>query len=75
MSQQQVLSESVSKALKLTGGKEPSETARFVSMADQFFVAVNYVHGLHAHKPFQMPYTSSKDVRLMYTQNYIISKL
>ena len=37
----QVLSESVSKALKLTGGKEASETAKFVDMMDKFFDTMN----------------------------------
>ena len=63
----QVLSESVSKALQLTGGEEASETARFVGMMDRFFDAVNvhnYSHGVHSRKMFQMPYTSSKDWRL-----------
>ena len=35
----QVLSESVSKALQLTGGDEAVETARFVSMMDKLFDA------------------------------------
>ena len=63
----QVLSESVSKALKLTGGNEVSETARFVDMMDKFFDALNvhnYTEGVHKRKRFKMPYTSSKDMRL-----------
>ncbi len=67
----QVLSESVSKALELTGGEEASETARFIGMVDKFFDAVNvhnYTHGVHSRKTFQMPYTSGKDVRLKVPQ-------
>ena len=63
----QVLSESVSKAIRLTGGDEAIETAHFVGMMDKFFDAMNvhnYIHGIHARKPFQMPYRSSEDMRL-----------
>ena len=41
----QVLSESVSKALHLTGGEMASETAHFVGMVDHFFDCLN-VHKL-----------------------------
>ena len=57
----QVLSDSVSKGLLLVCGEEASETARFVSMADRFFDALNvhnYSHGVRSLKPFQLPYTS-----------------
>ena len=57
-----MLSESVSKALHLTGGEEASEIAHFVGMVDKFFACLNvhnYVHGIHKRKFFQMPYTSS----------------
>ena len=63
----QVLSDSVSKGLLLVCGEEASETARFVSMADRFFDALNvhnYSHGVRSLKPFQLPYTSSADMRL-----------
>ena len=33
----QVLSETVSKALQLTGGPEATETVRFISILDKFF--------------------------------------
>ena len=36
-----VLSESVSKALTLVGGEETSETAKFTSMLDKFYDALN----------------------------------
>ena len=63
----QVLSDSVSKALQLTGGEEASETAKFVGMVDKFFDALNvhnYTHGIHSRKRFRMPYTTGKDMRL-----------
>ena len=63
----EVLSESVSKALKLTRGSEVTETVKFVEYMDKFFDAVNvsnYVDGIHRRKPFQMPYLSDKDQRL-----------
>lgn len=44
----QVLSESVGKALLLTGLDEVTETARFVQMMDKFFDCLNvhnYTHG------------------------------
>lgn len=61
------MSETVSKGIKLTGGEEASETAHFVGMVDKFFDALNvhnYTHGVHSRKRFQMPYTSSEDMRL-----------
>lgn len=35
----QVLSESVSKGLRLTGGQQAAETAKFVEMMDTFLTA------------------------------------
>ena len=49
----QVLSESVSKAVFLTGGEEATETATFVAMVDKFFDCLNvhnYTHGIHSRK-------------------------
>ena len=63
----QVLSESVSKALTLTGGNEVEETSRLILMMDKFFDCVNvhnFTRGLHARKPFQMPHWSAEDPRL-----------
>ena len=63
----QVLSESVSKALRLTGGKEVSETARFVSMVDRFFDCLNvnnFTTGKFKRKVYQDPYRSAQDFRL-----------
>ena len=48
---QQVLSESVSKALVLTGGQEAQETAKFVALIDKFF-DINFTNGTRNHKPF-----------------------
>ena len=62
-----MLSESVSKALQLTGGPEVAETVHFVSLMDKFFDALNvsnYTHGVHKRKPFQLPYLSGNDKRL-----------
>ncbi len=61
------MSESVSKALKLTGGPEVEETVKFVEYMDKFFDALNvsnYVGGVHKRKEFRLPYTSADDNRL-----------
>ena len=61
------MSETVSKALTLTGGPDTAETAKFVDYFDKFFDAVNvssYVEGVHRRKKFQLPYTSANDERL-----------
>ncbi len=53
----QVLSESVSKALKLTGGPEVVEIAKFVEYMDKFFDALNvsnYSEGIKAEKKFSI---------------------
>lgn len=63
----QVLSESVSQALYLTGGSEAFETAYFVGMMDKFFDCLNvtfYEQGRVRRKPFQQPYRSKYDFRL-----------
>ena len=63
----QVLSESVSKALQLTGGPEAEETARFVGMMDKMFDCLNVNNssaGIHKCKPFKFPYRGSDDFRL-----------
>lgn len=62
-----VLSETVSKALKLTGGKEAYETAYFIEKIDKFFDSLNvssYTAGKLHRKPFQQPYRSGDDFRL-----------
>ena len=63
----QVLSESVWKALQLTGGPEVEETVRFISFFDKFFDCFNvssYSAGRRHRKVFQQPYRSSTDFRL-----------
>lgn len=58
------MSESVAKALEST---EAKETAKFISMIDKFFDALNVtnlVSGKLKRKSFQSPYTSSDDFRL-----------
>lgn len=63
----QVLSQSVGKAIQLTGGREAQETSRFVIVFDKFFDALNvgnFTSGKHHRKPFQAPYVSEDDFRL-----------
>ena len=63
----QVMSESVSKALRLTGGEVASETASFIEMVDKMFDALNVSSlskGKLKRKPFLQPYRSSNDFRL-----------
>ena len=63
----QVLSESISQALYLTGGSEAFETAYFIGMVDKFFDCLNvtfYDQGWLRWKPFQQPYQSKYDFRL-----------
>ena len=58
----QVLSDSVSKALEMTGGKDAQETAKFVGMFDKFFDCLNsFTKGKHSRKAFQNPYRSATD--------------
>ena len=62
-----MLIESVSKALTLKGERITDETARFLLMMDRFFDCLNvknFTHGIHAAKPFQMPYLSAHDERV-----------
>ena len=71
----QVLSETISKALQLTGGPEATETVRFISMFDKFFDCVNvanFTSGRFKRKVFQQPYQSGEDFRLkvLFTCNY-----
>ena len=62
----QALSESVSKALKLTQGNRANGTARLIEM-DKFFDThnvSNFTEGKHKRKPFQNPHRSDSDFRL-----------
>ena len=63
----QVLSESVSKAIELTGGPDAKETSIFCDMFDKFFDCLNvrdYNSGKLQRKPFLNPYHSATDFRL-----------
>ena len=63
----QVLSQTVSKALELTGGDEAKETAKFVDLFDKFFDCLNvnsFTKGKHSRKVFQNPYRKATDFRL-----------
>ena len=74
---QQVLSESVSKALVLTGGQEAQGTAKFVALMDKFFDILNvsnFTNGTRNHKPFQHPYRHGDDVRLTVSLYNTLSK-
>ena len=62
-----MLSESVYKALALTGGEEAQGTAEFVHIFDRFFDCLNvssYTTGKRKRKSFQDPYRSVTDFRL-----------
>lgn len=63
----QVLSESVSKALAMTGGEDVSETAHYVSMVDRFFDCLNvnnFTSGKYKREVYKDPYRSPNDFRL-----------
>ena len=56
----------MAKALKLTGGEEAKETARFIELMDKFFDCLNVtncVSGKHNRKVFQDPFRPN-DFRL-----------
>ena len=62
-----MLSESVAKALTLSGREDVSETARFVNYFDKFFDVLNVrstTEGKHKRKDFRLPYNSASDKRL-----------
>ena len=61
-----MLSESVAKALELTGGEEVTKTVKFIKMMDHFdCLNVNNFHmGKQKRKQFQDPYRSGDDFRL-----------
>lgn len=71
-----MLSESVSKAMQITGGSEAQETAKFVSLFDKFFDALNvgdFQSGRCQRKPFRVPYVSEDDIRLSVSFVIVIS--
>lgn len=74
----QVLSESVAKALRLLGGPEVEETARFCSMMDKFFDAMNvgnFTCGRQSRKAFKAPYRSASDFRLTVSEIMFCSEI
>ena len=67
ITQSQVLSGSVSKALKLELGPRADDTAKFADMFNKFFDCVNVSSlsaGKLARNPFKSPYRSATDFRL-----------
>ena len=58
------MSETVTKALLLTGGSEAFETSIFIEKVNKFFDALNvtsYMKDIKARKPFQKPYFNKGD--------------
>ena len=73
-----MLSESVAKAMALTGGPVVSETVKFISMMDKFFDCLNvdnYSSGCKERKPFKQPYRSSNDFRLTWLEKEFLPYL
>ena len=61
------MNETVSKALKVTGGVEAAATAKFIEMVDKLFDCLNVSSlskGKLKRKPFLQPYRNSNDFRL-----------
>lgn len=62
-----MLSNSVASALRLTGGAEVEETAKFIEMMDKFFDCLNvgdFNSGKLSRNAFKSPYRSASDFRL-----------
>ena len=55
-----MLSESVGKAIQLTGGNDAQETANFILLFHKFFDMLN-VSNFTKKKPFQYPYHTGDD--------------
>ena len=54
------------KALRVTGGAEAAETAKFIEMVDKFFDCLNvssFSKGKFKRKPFLQPYRKSNNLR------------
>uniref|UniRef100_A0A1X7VRV3 Transposable element P transposase-like RNase H C-terminal domain-containing protein n=1 Tax=Amphimedon queenslandica TaxID=400682 RepID=A0A1X7VRV3_AMPQE len=63
----QVLCESVSNVIKLTGGPQATETSKFSLMFDMFFDTMNvtkFRSGKKSRKSFRVPYSNAQDERL-----------
>lgn len=73
-----MLSNTVAKALEMSGGSRAEETARFVTMFDRFFDCLNvrsFTAGRHSRNSFKSPYWSSKDFRLTVSTLIILCTL
>ena len=73
-----MLSESVAKAMELTGGPVVSETVKFITMMDKFFDCLNvdnYSSGFTQRKPFKQPYRSANDFRLTWLEKEFLPYL
>ena len=65
----QVLSNSVAKALKLTGGPDVEKTAKFASMFDKFFDCLNvsnFEAGKRSRNSFKSPYYKQQNSVLRF---------
>ena len=61
------MSGSVATALRLTGGEDAKETAKFVDFFDKFFDCLNvgdFETGMKTRNTFKAPYRSSSDFHL-----------
>lgn len=69
------MSDTVSKAIQLTGGNGAQETAKFIGMVDKMFDCMNVSslsRGKLQRKPFVQPYRSSNDFRLAVSNSFDI---
>jgi len=74
------MSETVSKALLDTKDSTVEETAKFISMTDKFFDALNVTDincGKKQRKPFQSPYRKIDDFRIKVylVEKYVCTQL
>ena len=68
----------MNKALTLLGGDKTKETAKFVSMLDKFFDALNvtnFLIGKQQRKPFKDPYRSANDFRLNVSHSPLVHRV
>ena len=73
-----MLSNTVAKALEMSGGSKAEETAHFVTMFNNFFDCLNvrsFTAGQHSRNSFKSPYWSSKDFRLTVSTLIILCTL
>uniref|UniRef100_A0A1X7VXJ4 Transposable element P transposase-like GTP-binding insertion domain-containing protein n=1 Tax=Amphimedon queenslandica TaxID=400682 RepID=A0A1X7VXJ4_AMPQE len=73
----QVLSQSVGKAIYLTGGTQVVETSRFVLIFDKWFDLLNVrsFKGVQSRKPFLYPYRNGQDRRLEWLEKTFLPYL